>query len=360
MKILMPVIQHKDKDVRLESDVVLGGVELFQKLVYENIEGVIPVYISYEDRMERRVSEIMQLAVNTHKPDLIFTNHFSHAYTVGFQKFDVPVVWLNHSPGIRSIYNVESIKAKAEFAANGGSIYFVSQDQHSKLNAISKRILGEEIANVYGYINSAFARGDEEVSKNKYFDAVTVGRTDPTKNPFFLHNKLKNSSLKTCVLTSVPLFDSDAQKEYAEKNAHWEYPRDTVRGLKHLDTMAIMATGAVYVSTCPVESWGITALEALTRGLPLVLVTDSSGTHGSQAIAQDSSDYIMVPTNVKPDDLEDAINSLKNLTFEQRLDISNRTKAKHSKENWIRRLNNMFADSLSRWKSTSLDHLFYD
>ena len=121
-----------------------------------------------------------------------------------------------------------------------------------------------------------------------------------------------------------------------------------------------MATGAVYVSTCPVESWGITALEALTRGLPLVLVTDSSGTHGSQAIAQDPSDYIMVPTNVKPEDLEDAINSLKNLTFEQRLDISNRTKAKHSKENWIRRLNNMFADSLSRWKSNSLDHLFYD
>ena len=47
MRILMPVIQHKDKDVRLESDVVLGGVELFQKLVYENIEGVIPVYITF-------------------------------------------------------------------------------------------------------------------------------------------------------------------------------------------------------------------------------------------------------------------------------------------------------------------------
>lgn len=358
MKILMPVIQHKDKDVRLESNVVLGGVELFQKLVYENIDGVIPVYISYEDRMNRRASEIMQRAVNTHNPDIIFTNHFSHAYTVAFQKFDIPVVWLNHSPGIRSIYNVESIKAKAEFAANGGSIYFVSQDQHAKLNRISKRIIGEDISNVYGYINSAFARGDEQVSENKYFDAVTVGRTDPTKNPFFLHSKLKNSLLKTCVLTSSPLFDSDTQKAYADKNAHWKHPRDTVRGQTHKDTMAIMTTGCVYVSTCPVESWGITALEALTRGLPLVLVTDSSGTHGSQVIADSPDDYIMVSTSVKCEDLEDAINSLKNLTFEQRCDISNRTKQKHSKENWILNLNNMFADSLARWKSTSLDHLF--
>ena len=82
MKILMPVIQHKDKNVRLDSDIVLGGVELFQKLAYENIEGVIPVYITFEDRMERRTSDIMQRAVNEHKPDIIFTNHFSHAYTV--------------------------------------------------------------------------------------------------------------------------------------------------------------------------------------------------------------------------------------------------------------------------------------
>jgi len=360
MKILMPVIQHKDKNVRLDSDIVLGGVELFQKLAYENIEGVIPVYITFEDRMERRTSDIMQRAVNEHKPDIIFTNHFSHAYTVAFQQFDLPVVWLNHSPGIRSIYNVESIKAKEEFAANGGSIYFVSKDQHSKMNAISKRIVGHEVLNAYGYINSAFANGDEQVSENKYFDAVTVGRTDPTKNPFFLHTKLKESVLKSCVLTSIPLFDSDTQKEYADKNAHWETPRDTIRGLKHHDTMAVMSTGSVYVSTCPVESWGITALEALTRGLPLVLVTDSSGTHGSQAVADRDTDYIMVPTNVKRENLEDAINSLKDLTFDQRCDISNRTKAKHSKENWILNLNNMFADSLARWKSTSLDHLFYD
>ena len=355
----MPVIQHEGKNFKLDDPIVLGGVEMFQRLVYENIPDVIPVYISYEDRMDRKSFDIMRLAVNTHKPDLIFTNHFNRTYTVGFQQFDVPVVWLNHSPGIRSIYNVESVKAMMEFRQNQGSLYFVSQDQLNKFNLIAKRIVGETIVS-RGLINSAYATGTEEVSKDKLFDAVTVGRTDPTKNPFFLHNKLKNSSLKTCVITSNPLFTSDVQKEYAEKNANWTNPRNTVRDLSHVDAMAIMTTGSVYVSTCPLESWGITALEALTRGLPLVLVSDSSGTHGSQSVADSPDDYIMVSTSVKQDDLEDAINSFKNLTFEQRCDISNRTKQKHSKERWCESINKMFADSVSQFSSNSLGGLFND
>jgi hypothetical protein len=356
----MPVIQHEGKSYKLDDPIVLGGVEMFQRLVYENIPGVIPVYISYEDRMNRKTFEIMQLAVNTHKPDLIFTNHFNRTYTVGFQQFDIPVVWLNHSPGIRSIYNVESVKAKAEFAANGGSIYFVSNDQHRKLDAISNRILGHPINNVYGYINSAFATGNELCSPIRYSDAITVGRTDPTKNPFFIHKKLKDSSLNSCVITSSPLFESEAQEKYNQENLHWEEPRIVYRNLSHKETMNMLSQGKVYVSTCPVESWGITALEALTRGLPLVLVTDSSGTHGSQAVADCANDYVMISTSAKQEELEAAINKFKDLTFEQRLDISNRTKAKHSKANWSRSLNTMFADSVSRFSSHSLGGLFYD
>lgn len=361
MKILMPVIQHEGKNYKLDDPIVLGGVEMFQRLVYENIPGVIPVYISYEDRMNRKTFEIMQLAVNTHKPDLIFTNHFNRTYTVGFQQFDVPVVWLNHSPGIRSIYNVESVKAMKEFLNNQGSLYFVSQDQHDKFNQISTRIVGHDIG-ASGYINSCFANGNEPVQPNEVrgFDAVTVGRTDPTKNPFFLHNKLKCSSLRSCVVTSSPLFGSDAQQKYHDDNAHWNKPREVYRNLDHSSSMIMLSLGKVYVSTCPVESWGITALEALTRGLPLILVTDSSGTHGSQAVADSDTDYITIPTTADQVWLENAINRFKDLTFEQRCDISNRTKQKHSKERWCESINNMFANSVSRFSSHSLGGLFND
>lgn len=358
MKILMPVIQHEGKNVSLDSDTILGGVEMFQKLVYKNIDNVIPVYISYEDRMNRNVSSVMQRAVNEHNPDIIFTNHFNATYTVGFQKYDLPVVWLNHSPGIRSIYNVESVKAMKEFTDNQGSIYFVSEDQKSKFDAISERILGHKVEKVRGYVNSCFSDGLEEVSNNKRYDAITVGRSDPTKNPFFLHKKVNGSDLTTCVLTSDPLFQSIQQLEYARHNERWGCPRFTVKNSDHKTTMSMLATGKVYVSTCPVESWGITALEALTRGLPLILVTDSTGTHGSQCVADRETDYRMVSTSVSTEELCSVINELKDLTYEQRCDISYRTKQKHSKDNWVANLNKMFADSYSRYSSNSLSGLF--
>ena len=39
-----------------------------------------------------------------------------------------------------------------------------------------------------------------------YFDAVTIGRTDLTKNPFLLHKKLANSDKISCVLTNEENF----------------------------------------------------------------------------------------------------------------------------------------------------------
>ena len=96
------------------------------------------------------------------------------------------------------------------------------------------------------------------------------------------------------------------------------------------------------------------------RGTQITYRSDSSGTHGSQSVADSPDDYIMVSTSVKQDDLEDAINSFKNLTFEQRCDISNRTKQKHSKERWCESINKMFADSVSQFSSNSLGGLFND
>lgn len=53
MTILMPVLEWENSRVRLNEGNIVGGVERFQKLVYENVEGIIPIYISYEERKKR-------------------------------------------------------------------------------------------------------------------------------------------------------------------------------------------------------------------------------------------------------------------------------------------------------------------
>ena len=77
-------------------------------------------------------------------------------------------------------------------------------------------------------------------------------------------------------------------------------------------------------------------------------------------MADSDTDYITIPTTADQVWLENAINRFKDLTFEQRCDISNRTKQKHSKERWCESINNMFANSVSRFSSHSLGGLFND
>jgi glycosyltransferase involved in cell wall biosynthesis len=323
----MPVIHHENYAFSLDDDAVVGGVEMFQKLVYKNIPDIIPVYITYEDRMKRRVKQVMQAAIAQHKPDLIFTNHFATTYTLAFQQFGIPVVWLQHMPAVASHLMLNSCKAMVEFVNNGGLIYFVSDTQHTKINKIAKRTLDVEIP-CAGFIN-----------------------------PFFVHKKLKSTNISRCVITNNPISSGDAQIKYTEVNSKWEDPNFTFRGLNHKDTMDILSASKVYISTCPVESWGITALEALSRGLPCVLVTDTTGTHSSQIIADKDSDYICVSNGCKTEELVGAIEKLSKLTMEDRLDLSNRTKLKHSKSNFISGVTNMLNSALNNTKKMEVNSL---
>lgn len=204
-------------------------------------------------------------------------------------------------------------------------------------------MLGFSIDGVKGYVPSAFCEGNELVSPERSFDAVTIGRTEIGKNPFWLHGKLKSSSVTSCVITSDPLTSSSNQVAYAQKNSHWSAPRSTIRNLSHAENMEILSKCGVYVSTCEYESWGITALEALSHGLPLILVTDASNAHASTAIAGQESDYRLIRRSISKQDFESLVLSLGSMSFEERKGISDRTKRKNSKKNWVSAVQKMLS-----------------
>jgi UDP:flavonoid glycosyltransferase YjiC (YdhE family) len=97
-----------------------------------------------------------------------------------------------------------------------------------------------------------------------------------------------------------------------------------------------------FVSTWSLESWGITALESLSHGIPTILLTDSSDKHASEAIAADSSHIIKLKKSSTVEEVEEAINLFKNLSHGDRLAISKATREKHSKDKWIADMNQLF------------------
>jgi hypothetical protein len=75
----------------------------------------------------------------------------------------------------------------------------------------------------------------------------------------------------------------------------------------------------------------------------LVLRTDKSGTHASQGVAAADSDYRLISDKKE---LEGAVTELRDLSYADRVEISERTKAKHSKANWVAAVSGMFSGLL--------------
>jgi glycosyltransferase involved in cell wall biosynthesis len=109
-----------------------------------------------------------------------------------------------------------------------------------------------------------------------------------------------------------------------------------------------MSRGSVFVSTWPLETWGITALESLSHGLPTILLTDKSGHHASEMIAADPSHIRLLPKTATPQELETVVNELKQFTPEKRMEIAAMTQAKHSRQAFTDKFIEIFKTSTQR------------
>jgi hypothetical protein len=138
------------------------------------------------------------------------------------------------------------------------------------------------------------------------------------------------------------------QQEYYDQNQHWKDPKETIYNLPYLDVMDHLSRSGVYFSTCSRETWGITALEAFSRGVPVILIKNASNKnkHASEDIAP-SSDFYSTIGKKNEKEFSDAMNKLSDIN---RFNLSEATKKKHSKENWVSCLHNLIDKTIENKK----------
>ena len=343
MKILLPFKVHDDKSIFDKK--VMGGLERFAQLLLKNCNHeIIPVLITKNDRKSGKTAELLRYKATTLEVDVILSNYEDEPYTTKLLSLGIPVVWIYHSPQDGTFGRVKAVKLFKKFTDLGGHLYFVSEQQHSVFNTLSSRILGHPVEKVIGYINPSFSEGYESVyTGESEFDVVTIGRTSYLKDPFWVHRLLKDSTLKSAVITTGGHhLASPKEKKYYEDNLDWSDPRLVFRDLSHIDGLNLMSHGKVFISTCPLETWGISTLESLSYGLPTILLSDKTGKHSSETIAADISHIRVLPKTIKSDILEDNIRDLMTYSYDKRLEISNMTKQKHSKEAFVNQFDKMF------------------
>jgi hypothetical protein len=343
MKILLPYVSLNGNT--LDNCVVLGGIERFQQLLYQNIPGIIPVPIPKDERLSRDASSIIRNAIEEHKPDVILTNAANTSLSNGLLKYGIKMIHIHHEPLERTMMLQGTCESLLKMSEGGADIYMVSQNQYDFFDAQCHRLLKRSIGDIKGFINPAFADDTACPSEEVLYHLSTIGRNIASKDPFWVHKKLAGSDLSSMVLTSKPQkYKSDEHNDYVEKNSNWQSPRHTMYGLTHSENMKYVAQSGSFVSTWPLESFGITSLESLSHGIPTLLLTDSSDKHASEAIAANPDHVFKLRKSSSKEDIIKAVTDFNCLSYSDRLNISNATKQKHSKSDWIKSINAVFKD----------------
>lgn len=362
MKILMPFKVHDGKTI--DDHKVMGGLERFAQLLYKTFDGrdgraeIIPFMITGEHRRRGNANELIRAAATRKSTtlfefdqntatdiDIILTNYEEDTYTTKLiMPGGPPVVWIYHTGQDGTFGRVKATRLFKKFTDAGGHLYFVSRHQHDLYDELSNRIMGHPVEGVRGYINPAFCEGFESYNPHPAeYDVITIGRTSYIKDPFWIHNKLKDSTLSSAVITTGGHhLESGNEQKYYQANLNWETPRTVFRDLPHKQGLETMSRGSVFVSTWPLETWGITALEALSHGLPTILLTDKSGRHASETIAADPSHIRCIPKKSTPEEFEAVVNELRGYSQEKRLEIATMTQAKHSRQAFVNRFAEIF------------------
>lgn len=344
MKVVLPFLMNDENN--LDSPKVSGGLERFSQLIYQNLNAeVIPFYYTREDRNKRLVTKKLAPFVLYHNPDVVISNQDSSTITTSLQDFvETPILWISHTAA-GGIFKIPQLDNMQTFMNRGGSLAMVSQWQYEGMNELSTRVKGLELKLNVGLINSAFCSGTEEVSELVNYDCITIGRIDKEKDPFMLHRI--SGSKHTLVLTSAyELIPS--QQEYFDKNQHWKTPKETIYNLPYLEVMSHLSKAGAYFSTCPRETWGITALEAFARGVPVILIKNASNKywHASENIAPNSDFYATISKKNE----KEFNAALEKLVKVNRKELSDLTKKKHSRQNWLRTLENLIDKTIENKK----------
>ena len=339
MKILLPFQDPYNKS--LTDPVVSGGTEQFCRSIEENFDTEV-LTIPFEQiqwpsqKAKNGISRIIIHAAVGWKADIIICNFAQAVYNnQTIIESPIPIMFVEHC-----VYPIPNVIYRWNQAINKGhSMFFVSKWQEKKYREMAKRT-GQPVLSIAGHINPSYCKVKPKLVEQEY-DCGTIGRCDNGKAPFKLKHMTKGKDIKSLVITSQTQVQSDIK--YYERNKDWE---DTVWDLPYKEVMKNISKCKTYFSTWDKETWGITAMEALSCGIPVILNSDKDGDHASEIIPADASHYIKIPKDDK-DALLDAIKSFKDI---DRKEIQEMTWEKHSLENWKKEFSNKIDRTIENHK----------
>lgn len=266
MKILLPY----HIDLSIGTDKEIGGIEKFIRTLLKTYPDVFEfLHIPKSTKfMERRLK--IASFISKKKIDAILVNFASSTF---FHDFGIPIFYIFHVfPG-----GFTDIKGVGEKLFFENFSTFVSNFQMEKWKKYVERKNSEFLD--YSLIYPEFVDSNRFEDLDIKWDIVTIGRASKTtKNPFLVHELARKYGLRSLVITSEPNKDLTGKHEsddwiYLKNNLekYKDSKQETILNLPHSEIYQYLNQSRVFVSTCNIETFGISALEAAQCGLPSLL-----------------------------------------------------------------------------------------
>lgn len=335
MKILIPYVDVGNGSVT--DPTISGGTELFSRLIVNNFDTVvfnIPWNTTVADN--RRYFIQMRNLVEEHKIDLILSNNIKAICFYALRKLNIPILHLTHTN--YGLFTANETLAK--MIGLGHSVYAVSEYNKKYFDDRAVR-MKQPTVEFSGILNPAYSQYDIPVNITPQKKLITVGRSNSYKHPFVVHNMVKDTGYGAEIITSVGV-DHDSI-DYYNRCKHLPH----LLKLPHTEVINRIADSTALVMTCMKETFGITALEALSVGTPLIIRSDVDGNHASAEIAADTSHRVLIRKNSETKDAIDMVSGV------DRVAIKQMTHEKHNKKAWVNKYQNAFDKTVDNYKKTN-------
>ena len=300
----------------------------------------------------KKIIKQMVEAIAKFKPDIILSNRlFGKKVYKDLFRFNIPIAYMSHScPGW--FVDVVSADYLSEFLGKGNTLLGVSEyhvartkeyyENRRKDWTFTDSIIADD------FVFSSYSDEEDIIMHDGVVRHVSAASKD--KDTFLIHQFLEDSPIKSEVYTTVKHMHKETENAdtYVTKNIE-KYPDNTNFDIPHADIMKNIAKSAcTFVGLHPLESFTITSLESLSRGVPLIVKPHKKlETHPAlEMVEPEFRKYIYMYKDKA--DFEYAVNMFTTVGLDERKALAASCFKTTSKESYAKKLETVLDNAIKK------------
>lgn len=355
------VLTELGYDVRIYTAIgdlhhMYGNIDFFIDSLPENCTAK-----EYEKANRNRILAHMLLCIREHKPDIIYSNFEFGKFYAQLANLNIPIMYNSHAnPGFWS--DLTFANDLNRFCLSGNSLCCVSEYHRKKtLSFYSNTRKTWDFKNITPdhVLYPQFCNKENVVVGDGSIKHCSVAHKD--KKTFLIHQYLEDTEIPSEVFTSINFYGTKVNDPYVTEGLE-KYcgpQRITNVNVNHADIVkSIGQASAAFVGLAPYDTFTITSLEALSRGVPL-LVKGTKGEHPAKEMIEPSlSKYVYIIENRK-DFLVKAQEFIM-LPLEIRQQIADSTYNMMSKDKYCENIQSVLEKSIKKFKDKKVDSSLFE